>query len=114
MLFPIGTVEVTPRAAAALAAVSEGVALYLARHQSGDWGEDADDRAFSDFALREGHQITSNYTLPDGANLFIMTAVDRASTCVLLADEFEVREVDIQTGYAIWSSSYNIEKNPLI
>jgi 2-polyprenyl-3-methyl-5-hydroxy-6-metoxy-1,4-benzoquinol methylase len=114
MLFPIGTVEITPRAAAALAVVQGGVATYLDRHQSGDWGEDADDRAFSDFALREGHQITSNYTLPDGTNLFIMTAVDRASTRVLLADEFQVQEVDIQTGYAVWSSSYDIEKNPLI
>ena len=114
MLFSIGTVEITPRAATALAAVQGGVAAYLDRHQSGDWGEDADDRAFSDFALREGHQITSNYTLPDGTNIFIMTAVDRVSTRVLLADEFEVQEVDIQTGYAIWSSSYDIEKNPLI
>jgi 2-polyprenyl-3-methyl-5-hydroxy-6-metoxy-1,4-benzoquinol methylase len=112
MLFPVGTVEITPRAAAALA--PEGVARYLERHQSGDWGEDAVDRAFSDFALREGHQINSNYTLPDGANIFIMTAVDRTSTRVLLADEFETQEVDIQTGYAIWSSSYDIEKNPLI
>ena len=114
MLFPVGTVEITPRAAAALAAVQGGVAVYLDRHQSGDWGEDADDRAHSDFALRSGHQITSNYTLPDGTNLFIITAVDRATTRILLADEYEVREVDVQSGYAVWSSSYDIEKNPLI
>ena len=114
MLFSVGTVEITPRAAAALAAAQRDVAFYLERHQSGDWGEDADDRAFSDFALRNGHQITSNYTLPDGANLFIMTAVDRTSTRVLLADEFETQEVDVRAGYAVWSSSYDIEKNPLI
>ncbi|HET9223622.1 MAG TPA: class I SAM-dependent methyltransferase [Roseiflexaceae bacterium] len=114
MLFPVGTVEITPRAAAALARVQAGAANYLERHQSGDWGDDADDRAFSDVALREGHQITSNYTLPDGTNLFIMTAIDRGSTRVLLADEFEVQDIDVQAGYAIWSSSYDIEKNPLI
>jgi SAM-dependent methyltransferase len=114
MLFPVGTVEITPRAAIALAAVQGGVASYLNRHQSGDWGEDADDRTFSDFAVRSGHQIISNYTLPDGAALFIITAVDRTTTRVLLADEYEVREVDTRTGYAVWSSSYDIEKNPLI
>jgi 2-polyprenyl-3-methyl-5-hydroxy-6-metoxy-1,4-benzoquinol methylase len=114
MLFPIGTVEITPRAAAALAVVQGGAASYLDRHQSGDWGEGADKRASSDLALREGHQITSNYTLPNGANLFISTAVDRATTRVLLADDYEVQEVDVQTGYAVWSSSYDIEKNPLI
>jgi SAM-dependent methyltransferase len=114
MLFPIGTVEITPRAAAALAGVQGGVAIYLDRHQSGDWGDDADDRAASDRALRFGHQITSNYTLPDGADLFIITAVDRTTTRVLLADEYEVREVDIRAGYAAWSSSYDAERNPLI
>src|SRR5262245_30119055 len=114
MLFPIGTVEITPRAAAALADVQGGLTIYLDRHQSGDWGEDADDWAASDHALRFGHQITSNYTLPDGANLFIITAVDRTITRVLLADEYEVREVDAHAGYAVWSSSYDTEKNPLI
>jgi len=71
--------RITPRAAAALAALQEGVAIYLDRHQSGDWGEDADDRASSDHALRFGHQILSNYRLPDGANLFIIPAVHRTT-----------------------------------
>src|SRR5262245_12617323 len=113
-LFPVGKVEVTPGAAAALAAAGASSNDYLARHERGDWGDDAEDRQHADFALRYGHQITSNYTLPNGATMFVITAVDRSATQLLLADEYMVQEVDLRQGYGIWANSYDNEKNPLI
>lgn len=113
-LFPVGTVEITPGATAALTAAGAEPAQFLARHQAGDWGEDPDDSAACAFAFQNGHQITSNYTLPNGTSLFISTAADRSSTRMFLDDEYESREVGVREGYALWAESYDNEKNPLI
>ena len=114
-LFPVGAVEITPGAAAALAAAGSESSTYLARHQRGDWGDvDEKDREDNTFALRYGHPIASSYRLADGGELLVMTAADRSSTRILLASEYEDREVSTREGYAIWSTSYDTEKNPLI
>src|SRR5215204_2754469 len=114
--FSVGTIDISPGAHAALAAAGVAPEALLQRHQQGDWGEAADDadRGFSEWGLQYGHQITSIYQLADGAEIMVTTSPDRSLTRLLLGTEYESREVDIREGYAIWSSSYDHEKNPLI
>jgi SAM-dependent methyltransferase len=117
-LFKLGAVTVTPAARAALDAAGTDLAAFLARHQAGDWGEVGErDRAESEFALASERAIyapSSVYRLPGGTEVLIMTAADRAWTCVLLPDEYATREVDARDGYARWASSYAPGRNPLI
>ncbi len=113
-LFPVGQVELTPAAAAALAAAGQHVDDYLHRHVRGDWGEDPQNQEWSTFGLRYGHPLTSSYPLPAGQQLVITTGVDRATTRVLLDAEWADREVDVRTGYAQWAPVYDVEQNPLI
>lgn len=111
-LFPLGAIEVTPAASAALAASGLDAASFLARHQTGAWDEE--DRSDNAWAVRYGHQVWSGYPLPGGAVLFVITAVDRSATRVLLESEFAEREVGTREGYDLWSRTYDREKNPLI
>jgi SAM-dependent methyltransferase len=111
-LFPLGEIEVSPGAAAALAAARVEVDDYLARHQRGEWGEE--DREWAEFGARYGHQINAGYPLPDGTVLLVMTAFDRSHTRVLLEPEIVDHEVSAREGYALWSKVYDAEKNPLI
>jgi ubiquinone/menaquinone biosynthesis C-methylase UbiE len=115
-LFSLGQIEISPGAQAALAATGASLSDFLARHEQGDWGEEADeyDRASSDWGLRSAHEIMSIFKLSDGAPLFVFTDGDRALTRVLIEEELESREVSAQEGYEIWARSYDDEQNPLI
>src|SRR4051812_19909042 len=114
--FPLGTLEITAKAAAALAAIGADPTAFLLHHQPGDWGDiDEGGRADNDYAVAHGHRVCSTYTLPGNSTLVIETGADRTRTRILLADEYEpVRTVDSVEGYAVWASSYNRQKNPLI
>ena len=64
-------------------------ALLLARHQSGDWGElSAHNRRENEPSIREGLRVLSNYPLPNGSRVWVITESDRSSTCLLLPDEY--------------------------
>jgi len=96
--FDLGRTVATPGAIEALA--REGgdwrfnAAVYLARHQDGDWGDvpsvDARENEFSVLA-KPGFRIVSSYaTAGDNPSvrLWIITEADRSSTCILLPDEY--------------------------
>lgn len=109
---PLGTIEVSPGASFALAALGIEPGYYLAKHQRGDWG--TADCASNDWAIRHGYQVESEYKLEDGTELRIITAFDRSLTRLLLSTEYEDRWVSTREGYAAWSTIYDQERNGLI
>jgi ubiquinone/menaquinone biosynthesis C-methylase UbiE len=117
-LFEIGTVEITPGAAEALAAAASDPACLLDRHIRGDWGDiDDGDRADNEFALQHPQAIYglfSRYALNEATAVLVITAADRSCTRVLLPAEEQVREVSVAEGYAVWAEGYDRDHNPLI
>ncbi len=94
--FDLGRIVATPGAIEALA--REGgdwrmnAAVYLARHQDGDWGDvPAEDAHENELSAREGFRIVSSYAIAGdnpGLKLWIITEADRSSTCILLPEEY--------------------------
>jgi hypothetical protein len=88
-LFPLGQCVATPGALAALEEAGQSPADFLNRHVAGDWGEiDREDRGLNEQALKEGARIFSVYRTSKGVKVWVITEADRASTCVLLPDEY--------------------------
>ena len=113
--FPLGTITITPTAAAALAAAAIDPHTLLARHQAGDWGElDEAERHANGLALQHGQLLISLYPLEDGPPVRVVTAADRSQTQLALATEDLAYEVSTQEGYARWSNFYDHEDNALI
>jgi ubiquinone/menaquinone biosynthesis C-methylase UbiE len=110
----LGITEVSPAASAALVANHADSATFFRRHQQGDWGNVEERRRnFNDLAAQQDEIVLSAYTLEDGTEIIVTTAADRSSTYLLLAAEYQ-RAVSTQEGYAIWSATYDSEKNSLI
>jgi SAM-dependent methyltransferase len=107
-LFSTGPISVS------VETISRGIDIssFISRHQQGDWSPD--DRLDNEWALRHGHKINSYFPLGDGDTLCVVTYPNRPMTQVFLDSEYETREVDLRGGYALWSTSYDTEKNPLI
>ena len=85
----LGAVVITEGAMNALEEAGEFGLTYLRRHQGGDWGDlCAEDCAVNQRALRLGHNILSQYTLPTGEKLWLLTEADRSCTTLLLASEY--------------------------
>lgn len=80
----------TPGALAAFEASGDDLSTYLARHQSGDWGDiDAHDRRENQLSLEQGFRLMSVYTLSiTGVKIWVITEADRLSTCILLLEEY--------------------------
>jgi hypothetical protein len=89
-LFTLGQVVATPGALAAIGVSGDDLSIYLARHQSGDWGDvDAHDRKENQLSLEQGFRLMSAYTLSiTVAKIWIITEADRSSTCILLPEEY--------------------------
>ena len=61
----------------------------MKRHLTGDWGElSAEDAAANDQAIKDGSRILSNYGLPTGERIWIITEADRSVTTVLFPSEY--------------------------
>jgi len=74
---------------AALTEAGQTPGDFLSRHVAGDWGEiDPEDRGLNEEALREGARVFSVYRTSKGAKVWVITEADRASTCILLPDEY--------------------------
>jgi hypothetical protein len=87
--FDLGQLVATPAALGALTKAGVSAFEYVARHLRGDWGDlDRHDRQENENALLHGDRILSAYRLPDGVKIWIITEADRASTCVLLPDDY--------------------------
>src|SRR5258708_3833334 len=89
-LFTLGRVVATPGALAAIGVSGDDLTTYLARHQSGDWGDiDADDLRENQLSLEQGFRLMSVFTLSiTGVKIWVITEADRSSTCILLPEEY--------------------------
>ena len=88
-LFTLGQLVATPGALAAIGVSGDDLSTYLARHQSGDWGEiDAHDRKENQLSLEHSFRLMSVYSLNTGVKIWVITEADRSSTTVLLPDEY--------------------------
>ena len=92
--FDLGQVVATPGAIQALEDANQSAAELITRHINGDWGEvDQEDRQANEDAIKDGSRILSAYVLSSGEKLWIITEAQdddgkRASTCLLLPDEY--------------------------
>jgi len=89
MLFPLGDLVATPGALNALEKNGVVPMHLIARHMRGDWGDvPPDDAKANTDALHIGARLLSNYRLPDGARIWIITEADRSATTLLLPEEY--------------------------
>ena len=77
----------TPGALEALREAGEDPFGYLARHDSGDWGDlDPHDRRENELALKQGRRVLSSYPVGEG-RVWIITEADRSCTTLLLPED---------------------------
>ena len=82
-----GRVVITANAAQNLS--DDEVITALRRHLRGDWGElDPYDRQENERALREGGRLLSVYHNSKGLRFYVLTEADRASTILLLPEDY--------------------------
>ena len=63
-------------------------AVYLVRHQGGDWGDvPPEDARENELSVREGFRVQSSYEVA-GERIWVITEADRSSTCILLLEEY--------------------------
>jgi len=83
--FPLGKTYATPGALA----LGIDLAAYLRRLHCGDWGDlCAEDKAANESSLKDGTRILSHYKLGGGRRLYIITEAGRATTTILLPEEY--------------------------
>lgn len=62
---------------------------YLARYANGDWGDVCkEDWKSNDEALKNGLRLISEYKLPDGRRIWIITEWDRSATTLLFPEDY--------------------------
>lgn len=87
--FPLGQVVATPGALRALEESNQLPFEFLARHQSGDWGEVCDeDRAENELSVEKGFRILSAYRTSSEVRIWVITEADRSATTILLPEEY--------------------------
>jgi hypothetical protein len=88
-LFPLGQIVATPGALETLARSNQTPSEFLLRHISGDWGElDMHDLGENMYSLKHGFRVMSSYRTKSGDTLWLVTEADRASTTLLLPEEY--------------------------
>ena len=87
-LFPLGQIVATPAALETLARANQTPNEFLLRHISGDWELDAHDLADNMYSLKYGLRVMSSYRTKSGDTLWLVTEADRASTTLLLPEEY--------------------------
>lgn len=89
VLFDLGQTFVTIGAKEALEESNQLPNEFLARHQSGDYGDICEsDRKENDFSIKEGYRILSAYKTARGVKIWIITEVERSSATCLLPSEY--------------------------
>lgn len=87
--FELGSVFVTPKATHSLQEAGQSPDEFLARHESGDWGEvGSADRKENEFSLCKGYRVFSIYPLANGETIWIITQPDRSVTTIMLPEEY--------------------------
>jgi hypothetical protein len=80
---------ITPGALEALSDARQDAAVFLGKHQAGDWGDlSEDDKRENDFSVDKGLRIFSAYHTAKGEKLWIITEADRSATTILLPSEY--------------------------
>ena len=88
-LFPLGQQVMTIGAIDALQQAQQDPTHLLKRHQHGDWGNlDPVDAAENLRSVKTGLRLLSNYPLPTGETLWIITEWDRSVSTLLLPSEY--------------------------
>jgi hypothetical protein len=88
-LFSLGQLVATPGALQAFQEASQGPTGFLARHQSGDWGDVcAEDKKENVLSVQHGFRILSSYRTTLGVKLWVITEADRSLTTILLPEEY--------------------------
>jgi len=88
-LFKLGQVVATPSAIDLLRSLALNPLIFLCRHSQGDWGNlDEEDRQANREALKNGNRLLSSYQLTRSDRLWIITEASRASTTLLLPEEY--------------------------
>ncbi|WP_175867945.1 hypothetical protein [Burkholderia diffusa] len=87
--FKLGRILATPAALEVIADAHASIIDLLIRHLRGDWGELSDsDRQRNEEAIVTGQRILSNYVLPGGRTVWLITEADRYATTFLLPGEY--------------------------
>src|SRR5215208_1762094 len=83
--FPLGRLFLTPGAIEALEESGHEPFEFLARHQSGDWGDlGREDKRENEFSVSRALRILSKYHTAKGEALYVITEADRSATTILL------------------------------
>ena len=89
VLFPLGNVYLTIGAREALEESNQTATEFLAKHQSGDYGDICeDDKRENELSVKEGFRILSSYKTLKGVKIWIITEADRSSSTALLPSEY--------------------------
>ena len=88
-LFPLGQIVATPGALDALARADQTPSEFLSRHAAGDWRQLFPyDVAENLYSLKHGLRVLSSYRTNAGDTLWLITEADRASTTILLPQDY--------------------------
>lgn len=88
-LFALGAIVATPAAMEVIGKAGVAPSAFLDRHVRGDWGDVcADDKVMNHVAVKLGNRILSAYTTSKGDALWVITESDRATTTLLLPNEY--------------------------
>ncbi|WP_265947786.1 hypothetical protein [Dechloromonas sp. A34] len=94
-LFPLGEIAVTPCAYDLMKNFNLNWIWFIARHQTGDWGDISnDDQRVNHQSVSNGSRILSAYDVApvDEMNthrqLWVLTEADRSFTTILLPEEY--------------------------
>jgi hypothetical protein len=93
--FSLGKIVATPLAIMALKRSGNCADLYLAKHQSGDWGDICEeDKLINDTAIthesdfEQQQRVLSSYMTKNKEIIWIITEWDRSVTTILTPDEY--------------------------
>ncbi len=89
VLFSLGSVYLTVGARETLENSNQTAAEFLARHQSGDWGDVCkDDKIENELSVIQGYRILSSYKTSKDVNIWVITEADRNPSTILLPSEY--------------------------
>ena len=87
--FNFGQIVATRTLAEYCAEKNYSMLPYLIRHENCDWGDVCkEDWDTNNEALKEGLRLLSEYKLPDGKRIWIITECDRSATTLLFPEDY--------------------------
>lgn len=89
ILFKLGQIFLTPGAQKVLAESNQHPIIFLALHQSGQWGDVCEDDAKeNNLSVKNGFRILSSYKTSFGVKIWVITEADRSATTLLLPEDY--------------------------